>query len=48
MDTTRTMNYTDRLHLNKLQRVMTNPNPPAHATPSIDAGVMGGEEGTRS
>jgi hypothetical protein len=36
----------DRLHLNKLQRVMMNPNPPAHATPSIDAGVMGGEEGT--
>lgn len=33
------MNYNTNKHLNT--------NPPAHATPSIDAGVMGREEGTR-
>jgi hypothetical protein len=36
----------DRLHLNKLQRVLTNTTHTAHATPSIDACVMGREEGT--
>ncbi len=35
----------DRLHLNKLQRVMMNATHTAHVTPNEDAGGMGREEG---